>query len=350
MRLALLGVGGNSLGRLYCLWLIARHLGWDPQPVLCSGQPWPSLDGTLFGQALTDLKGETRRLDELASDVIIAYQPLPETLGTAVEYQSIRTIPIIVDIDEPAWEAYYGYTTLGRLRVNIGMVRRRRNPLIHHRLRRVAAQLPKLLSNPSLADLYTGIVVPHVREVTPNSPMASVPPLRVAFVGTVRPHKGVGRLRAAVGDVGGTELTITAPAPKDACPDEHWVGFTSLESGRQIIADSHVCGVLSDDSEWARRQFPAKIVDAMMAGRVVIGSDLPPIRWALGNTGVLVPPGDRHAVARTLSRLRDDPDHLHELGLAALARAREMFTPAAAAPAFRAAVNAAIDSSDSTMA
>jgi glycosyltransferase involved in cell wall biosynthesis len=77
----------------------------------------------------------------------------------------------------------------------------------------------------------------------------------------------------------------------------------------------------------------------MLAGRAIVASDLPPIRWALGDTGLLAQPGDLDSLTRALQTLRD-PAERTRLGALARERALNMFTPASVAPAFAAVLSA----------
>ena len=66
---------------------------------------------------------------------------------------------------------------------------------------------------------------------------------------------------------------------------------------------------------------PIKLFEAMAAGRIIIASDLPPIREVVDHerTGLLVPAGDVEAWRAAVQRLKDEPDFA--LMLAANARA-----------------------------
>jgi glycosyltransferase involved in cell wall biosynthesis len=72
-------------------------------------------------------------------------------------------------------------------------------------------------------------------------------------------------------------------------------------------------------------------MDAMMAGRAIVASDIAPIRWALADTGLIVPPGDVDALVTALAGLRDRTIR-QQYGVAAHARALAMFSVEAVAP------------------
>lgn len=69
--------------------------------------------------------------------------------------------------------------------------------------------------------------------------------------------------------------------------------------------------------------FPQVIVEALGAGLPVVASDVGGIRDAVGDSVVLVPPGDAEAAASALERLAGDPDERARLVDRGLAYARE---------------------------
>ncbi len=101
------------------------------------------------------------------------------------------------------------------------------------------------------------------------------------------------------------------------------------------------------DVTWARAQLPAKLMDAMMQGRVVVASDIAPIRWALGEPELLVPPGDVAALVDTLRRLAD-PSERARYAAALRSRAETHFSVGAHAAPFARLITAAVDAAAGT--
>jgi glycosyltransferase involved in cell wall biosynthesis len=344
--------GNNSLGRTYCLWLLAKELGWSTRVVGVNGTSiWGPMQGTPFAsdcELLADLTPDEqkRALGELAewSDVIVAVKPLPTSLGLAAKIVAAVPRPLLVDIDDPDIEYRTSWQPLRRrLRARLNG---RYQELVG--LGELARTLPRMVSNPVLQEWYGGLVIPHVRTEGPRpSPESydSAGPVTVRFVGSPRGHKGVDVLRrsvAALRDLN-VGLEITADPPPDAKPWEKWLGQTSFEVGQALVASADVIALPSLAKSWAVAQLPAKLMDAMMAGRAVVASDIAPLRWALAGNGLLVAPGDSRALAAALRELCD-PVRRQELGSAAYAHAMETFGVRAVAPAFAAHVKAAIES------
>jgi glycosyltransferase involved in cell wall biosynthesis len=125
--------------------------------------------------------------------------------------------------------------------------------------------------------------------------------------------------------VEGSTLTVTADAPSDVLPRERWVGQTSFSGGLDLVDQADVVALVSSPTVYGRGQLPAKLIDAMVAGRAIVASDLPPMRWALGKAGVIVDADDTSALVTALQSLRA-PELRRELGDRARQRAIDMFS------------------------
>lgn len=334
-------VSSNGLGRAHVLWMLARAAGMTAAVVGPSsrGEVWTPLRDSEFASAcdVVESPRELRsRLRTLGDDtVLVAVKALPETYGALVDEQR----PLLLDIDDPDTAARQR-----RLRIRSWVRRPRTSWAVRRRnlaLRQLESRIDdavRTVSNPVLQDRHGGRLVPHVR-----LPRAAGQPherhdATVAFVGTVRPHKGVDVLRAAVQRaMTVVDLTITAPLPVDPMPGERWIGEVTMAEGMRIVDEADVVAVPSLDRPWTDGQFPVKLLDAMMSGRAIVASDNPVIRWVLGDAGLLVPPGDVEALAAALRTLRD-PDRRQSLGDAARSRVLERFTPDAVAEEFAAAL------------
>lgn len=300
----------NSVGRAYSLGLAAATQGHHVRVIGRGGPIWSPIAETTFGRtcSLISGPGDPVALDAASeADVIISVKAWPESLGVAVRLGRHARVPVVVDVDDPDIEATLAQSTFrDLLHIRSELTPRSRHPLVL----RLARD-----SNP----------------------------LTVAFVGTVRHHKGVNELREAVRLVHerGVELVCTADPPDDARPWERWVGPSSLAEGIDLVDQADVIAIPSLSTWYGPYQFPVKLVDAMMAGRAIVASDLSSIRWALGDAGILVPPGDVDSLADALLALTDR-DRRFRLGQRAWGRASREFSAAAGGTALEGVLEAAV--------
>jgi glycosyltransferase involved in cell wall biosynthesis len=337
----------NGLGRTYCLWLLARELGWKTKVVGVVGQHvWSPLQDTAFAAdchllfGLTDSQRQTALREATEwSNAVLAIKPLPESLGVAEAVATRVGRPLLADVDDPDIEYRLSWQPLRRrIRDRVGSGRYRE--LV--RMRALTQALPLTVSNPVLEEWYGGgLIIPHVRaeEPAPRFNSGAAGPVIVRFVGSPKGHKGLPELRRSVEQARAgrdgldVQLEVTAGAPEDAKSWERWLGQTTFDEGQALVASADIVALPSLGKTWSLAQLPAKLMDAMMHGRAVIASDLAPLRWALGGTGLLVPPGDVLALTDAIREL-GAPARREQLGKAAYERALQTFGVRAVAPRF----------------
>ena len=337
-------LSSNSIGRTYCLWLLARGLGWRVTVLTTQGDHfWGPLADSDFSR---DVRKVTRReLDAAVPedvDLVIGCKPLWPSFGLALRIGKQRKLPVMVDIDDPDLEL--------RIRPQDSLLRKLlrwgRHPVLRTQDRILAVKARRyasFVSNPWLGERYGGTLIPHVRpDLGDGNPSTSANP-HVVFVGTAHAHKGVPLLRDAIRDLQaeGFTLTITDKQPVDAAPWETWVGNTSLEEGVELVRNADIVALPSIAGPQTVGQLPAKLIDAMMLGRAVAVSDVPPMGWAVADTGVVFEAGSLEALRNALLTLRA-PDTRNALGSAARNRALEEFSLGALLPRFERACREAI--------
>jgi hypothetical protein len=336
----------NSLGRTYCLWLLAQELGWDAAVISTAGEElWSPLRGTAFASATKRIEVRDIEREVGATDLIIACKPLPDSLGHALTLTRRLHIPLLLDIDDPDLEVRTraGQPALAALR----WVRRPRRSIVDVRHRAVAKSIPTIVSNPWLAARYGGDVIPHVRPPMQPGSTTDSSDLHIVFAGTNHAHKGVPELRAAVSlaqsKLAATTLTVTDVPPTDARAWERWVGTTTLAEGLNLARHADAVVLPSRPGRHATGQLPVKLIDAMMLGRPVVVSDVDPLPWAVDDAGLVVKAGDRAELTNALESLRD-PALRAELGRRAAHHAMNTFSVEAVAPTFAVACRKAIGS------
>ncbi len=160
-------------------------------------------------------------------------------------------------------------------------------------------------------------------------------------IGRLDPQKGhldlLAALRQAAAALPTVQL-IVAGAPQQASADYeqalraaaaapelaarvHWAGHRD-----DVPALLAACDIVVQPSHW--EGFGLVLVEAMAAQRPVVATAVSAIPEVVrdGETGLLVPPHDPHALARALLQLCGDPERRARLGAAGAARVQAHFT------------------------
>jgi rhamnosyl/mannosyltransferase len=166
--------------------------------------------------------------------------------------------------------------------------------------------------------------------------LAAVPPPRMLFVGRLVYYKGLDVLLEAMGTVQGS-LVIAGEGPLEghlrSRVAQERLGNRVLFAGR--VADEDLpalyraCDLFVLPSIARTEAFGVVQIEAMAAGRPVVSTNLPTgVPWVNqdGVSGLVVPPGDRDALAESLRRLLGDDGLRARLGEGARLRARTLFS------------------------
>jgi phosphatidylinositol alpha-mannosyltransferase len=164
--------------------------------------------------------------------------------------------------------------------------------------------------------------------------------VNLLFVGRLDPRKGVQLLldcmpevvertrgRARLLLVGDSYLRIKyqSSVPGPMRRHIHFVGHVSSQELPRWYATADVFVSPATGNE----SFGIVLLEAMATGRAIVASDIPGYRSVVTPdvNGVMFPPGDRAALARTLSRLANDPERRALLGARGRAHALEFAWP-----------------------
>src|SRR5439155_4341197 len=174
------------------------------------------------------------------------------------------------------------------------------------------AEQARILGAGEVRVIPSGVDVPD--EVGPEAD-----PPGVLYAGRLSPEKGILDLVEAARGlplvvVGDGPLRASVPGARGFVPHEELVGC--YERAAVVACPSR------------REGFGVVCAEAMAHGRAVVatavGGHLDLVED--GETGLLVPPGDRDALRTALERLLSDPELRRRLGAAARERARERFS------------------------
>ncbi|WP_456845056.1 glycosyltransferase family 4 protein [Cellulomonas sp. P5_C6] len=149
-------------------------------------------------------------------------------------------------------------------------------------------------------------------------------PLSVIFFGLFTPLQGTPVIAEALRLLdGAVEATIVGTGQDEAAVDALLAGVPGIRRVRWVEADrlpalvaAHdVCLGIVGTSRKALSVVPNKAFQGAAAGCVVVTSDTPPQRRALGDVAVYVPPGDADALAGALRDLAADTAAVQALGV-----------------------------------
>ncbi|RPF20108.1 glycosyltransferase [Myceligenerans xiligouense] len=141
--------------------------------------------------------------------------------------------------------------------------------------------------------------------------------LRVVFFGLYTPLQGARVIAEAIRDAvgSGARLDVTMigsgqdlAAAREilaGTPDVTWHDWVEPADLPALVAGHDVCLGIFSDTPKGLRVVPNKVYQGLAAGCVVVTSDTPPQRRAVGDAAELVPPADPHALAKTLTGLTD---------------------------------------------
>ncbi|WP_370083244.1 glycosyltransferase [Streptacidiphilus sp. MAP12-16] len=163
-------------------------------------------------------------------------------------------------------------------------------------------------------------------------------PLRAVFFGLYSPLQGAPVIGEALAALAGAPVDVTmigrgqdeaetrrAAAANPAVRWIDWVPGTELPA---LVAGHDVCLGIFGTGPKALRVVPNKVFQGAAAGCAIVTSDTAPQRRELGDSALLVPPGDPKALAEALLLLAEDRTELARYKDAARRAARDRFSPA----------------------
>jgi glycosyltransferase involved in cell wall biosynthesis len=258
--------------------------------------------------------------------IVIASKPILSSYGIAL---ASRCRPIVLDIDDPEFAL-----ATADLRTVVSTLPRATNPILTAFLtaRRSAANAVTV-ANRVLQGMYGGSVIPHARDERIFDPtMRDRATSRralglpddgclVAYVGTIRAHKGVEDLRAAARRLPkGVKLALVGGSQVDGSDNEIIIPPGPYRSTMRWVSAADIVVVPQRPSRVGLAQSPAKLVDALAMGRAIVSTKLAPIQETVGESAVLVEPDSIEDLIRGLGGLIKRPERRVELE--ALSRAR----------------------------
>lgn len=303
------------------------------------------------------------RLSRLAhmadGDVLYASKPLLASFGVALLARRRRRRPVVLDVDD--WErgfsrdAFRALSGPGKLRHLVGSTLR---PHLNYSFwssrsceRWIGRADGLTVSNRFLQSRFGGTLVWHGRDTSRSAPGDDRDALRerhgvprdapvAVYLGTIRPYKGVDLLARAVGSLGdrGALLLLvgvgedpfarrTVEAAREVLGERLMCrGVQPFERIEEYLALADVVAVPQRAGDATRGQMPAKLFDAMAAGRPIVATAVSDIPAVLEDCGWVVEPDSAEALARGITAALEDPDEAARRGRLARRRCEEQYS------------------------
>ena len=169
-----------------------------------------------------------------------------------------------------------------------------------------------------------------------GEPRATSARIELLSVGQLQAYKGHEHLLAAVARLAPTfptlRLTLVShdhtlrPELERRCRDlgiDDRVTFDGPLATADLIERYRACDVYVQPS--LAEAFPVTVLEAMACGRPVVATDVGGVAEQVGDTGLVVPPGDVVALADAIGQLARSVDRRRELGSLALERSRRLY-------------------------
>jgi glycosyltransferase involved in cell wall biosynthesis len=287
----------NSLGRAISMSLIAAELGTVETWALDDGPTWTGarhfdLEIHRFSTRHTDVLVDAVRARSATEPVVVwiskGLAPLDDIARTVRALPGVTVIADFDDDDVSLMQEQMQSSLRTALHLN---VTHRKSPTRVRRAQRRTAVAADAYTFSSVAvgDAYRSrglperptAVVPHARPTSwlaPERRERRPGPLRLAYLGTVRPHKGADRILELVDAMPDIEFSCFAGSFRPSTTGAVWNSIGPDASLPEVYADLDFTLVPQNPaSSAARNQLPSKIVEAAAFGVAVVATPTPVI-------------------------------------------------------------------------
>jgi glycosyltransferase involved in cell wall biosynthesis len=279
-----------------------------------------------------------RMLKLITGDVVYALKLRPSSYGIALMKMLCASLPVVLDIDD--WElGFYRTNALsgkpsGPMRPPLSP----RDPNFYlymwmiEKLRFLASDVT--VASKFLQRKFGGIIVPHGRDTNAFDPRRyDRASLRkqwglngkkvVMFLGTPLAHKGLGELLEALKSMNPDVILVVVGAQEDNYTRRlkasgkdriRMIGMQPFDKAPEFLSMADLVVLPQRRGPSTEGQIPAKLFDAMAMGKPIIAtrvSDMPEI---LDGCGLVVDPGDVHALSDAVQYLLEKEDEARKLG------------------------------------
>lgn len=283
--------------------------------------------------------------EAVRGDVVYAMKARPTSYGLALRHRAETGVPVVLDVDdaELAMIAPYSKYPLKNMAYALPRLADPNNYLatwaLHRRLGEadgltvVSSHFRRLCGGGTLAPQYVDTALYDPSRFDREALRAELglgSERALVFAGVAHPGKGVGEVVEALALLGPEappwRLLLVGPETDYARelaalePRVTLVGLRPPSETPRYLAVADAVALPQRRAAVAAGQMPIKLFEAMAMACPIVSTAMADIPAVLDGCGLVVPPGDRPALARALAALLDDPAGARALGRAARER------------------------------
>jgi glycosyltransferase involved in cell wall biosynthesis len=305
------------------------------------------------GNPVSLYRNVRRAQRRITGDVCYAFRPMMGSLGVGLLHKRRTGTPLVLDVEDivrfkqhPLYrKAYNSLVFSGSPTAGVYAV------LLERLLHSVDAVT---VTSTHLQDRYGGNVLPYGPDaeafrpdVAPPSDLPAYEGALLVFVGTVRPHKGLDLLGAALSKMENeATLLVAGYDPHDQLEKiDHasggrvqFVGPIDHEAVPSYLAAADIVAIPQRDTPYTVAQVPNKLFEAMAMGKPIVATRVGDMPRLLDGCGRIVDP-DPGSIASSLDELIDHPERADTLG----DRARNRYLNEYARPVLRSRLNTILE-------
>lgn len=298
-------------------------------------------------QALFNLNGSVQLLLNQHGPYSLVYERYSLFAFAAMEFARVKVIPGILEVNSPLVEEQSTYRVLVHRELAEQTTRRAMTAAgaviavsksVGHYVR------SQRFESDGIHIIPNGVDPKRFNLSTPQDPQLHSGEFTIGFVGTLKPWHGVAELLNAfpsfLEQVPGSRLLIVGDGPELENLKLQAVGLLGVSQDRAVFlgaVDSSKIPKLLQSMDIAVAPYlpqenfyfsPLKLFEYMAAGLPIVASDVGQIPDLIedGWSGLLVQPGNSHALSEALIKLADDPELCLRLGDQAREVVEDRFT------------------------
>ena len=286
-------------------------------------------------------------LDAIDGDIILASKLMPTSFGIGLQKKASSGKPLLVDIDD--WELGFFYHSgfWGRVGRFLNFSNPNGLPYVWRMDRLVGYADAVSVSNRFLQKKFGGVLLPHCRDTTVLDPLKFNPnkikekmgfknKKVVMFLGTPRPHKGVGDLLAAFKIIDNPDFNLAIIGADnhqefleriDRSIRDRVVVLPKMPFDKlpELLSAADIIAIPQRRTSDSVGQIPARLFDAMSMAKPIIATRMSDIPEALDGCGYLVDPNEPAQLAEAIEYILSHLDEARAKGQTARERCRRMY-------------------------